>query len=84
MSLISTNIDREELSKWLCELFEEPLENITPETSREDIPGWDSLGVLVLMANLDEKFGIVLTENEITDLKCVGDIFQLIENNARK
>lgn len=70
--------------QWVADLFEEPVENITPETSREDIPGWDSLGVLVLMANLDERFGIVLNESEIAELHSVNDIFQLIENHTQK
>lgn len=76
--------NRVELTKWISEIFEEPLENIRHDSTRDTIPGWDSLGVLVLMANLDEKFGIVLTADEIAKLQSVDDIFRLIENNAQQ
>ena len=61
--------NRVELTTWIAELFEEPLENIRPDSTCDTIPGWDSLGVLVLMANLDEKFGIILTADEIAKLQ---------------
>ena len=73
-------VDRADLLKWLEELFEEPVGNITSDTRREDIPGWDSLGVLVLMANLDERFGIVLSEDKISNLHTINDILLVIEN----
>ena len=35
---------------WIAEIFEEPPEGVSADTPREEIPGWDSLGVLTLMA----------------------------------
>ena len=71
-----------ELLQWLADLFEEPLVNVRPETPREEIPGWDSLGVLVLMANLDERFGILLSESEIADLQSIGEVLTLINERG--
>ena len=74
---------QEELLQWIAELFEDTVENIKPETKREDIAAWDSLGVLTLMAGLDEKFGIVLSENEISSLKKVDDILNVLRRNGK-
>ena len=52
----------QEALKWIAELFEEPVENIRPETKQDEVEGWDSLGVLSLMAGLDEEFDILMTE----------------------
>ena len=75
-------MNMEEALTWIADLFEEPVENIQPETLKEDIPAWDSLGVLALMASLDEDFGILLTEEEMQALEKVNDIFDLIKRNG--
>ena len=75
-------MNMEEALAWIADLFEEPVENIQPETLKEDIPAWDSLGVLALMASLDEDFGILLTEEEMQALEKVDDIFDLIRRNG--
>jgi acyl carrier protein len=66
---------------WVADLFETPVEAIQPETKKEEIEAWDSLGVLNLMARLDEEFQILLTEEEIQELKSVGDILNLLRRH---
>ncbi len=73
----------EEALTWVADLFEEPVENIQPETLKEDIPAWDSLGILTLMASLDENFGILLTDEEMQELQKVEDIFELLRLNGQ-
>ena len=73
----------EEALMWVADLFEESVEDITPETLREDIPAWDSLGVLTLMAELDENFGILLTEEEMQKLQKINDIFEILRREER-
>ena len=68
----------DEVLKWIAELFEEPVENIVPARLRDDIPAWDSLGVLNLIAGLDEDFNIQLSDEDILELKSVGDIISLL------
>jgi acyl carrier protein len=68
---------------WVAFLFEEPPEKIQPDTKREDIPAWDSLGVLTLMAALDEKFDILLTEEEMQTMKSVQDILNILDKNGK-
>lgn len=67
---------------WVAELFETPVEKIRPETKRAEIDAWDSLGILTLMAKLDEDFQILLTEEEIQQLRSVDDILNLLRKRG--
>ena len=71
-----------EALKWIAELFEEPVENIRPETKQDEVDGWDSLGVLSLMAGLDEEFDILMSEEEMQNLHTVADILEVLKKNG--
>lgn len=68
----------DEILAWVAEIFETPLEMIGPETKREEIEAWDSLGILTLIARMDEDFHILLTDEEIQRLRSVGDIVDFL------
>ncbi len=68
----------DEILAWVAEIFETPLEKIRLETKREDIEAWDSLGILTLIARMDEDFHILLTDEEIQRLRSVGDIVDFL------
>jgi acyl carrier protein len=67
---------------WIANLFEEPVENIDVDTKRDKIPAWDSLGVLSLIAALDEEFDIQLSENDILEMKSVESILELFKSRG--
>lgn len=73
----------DEALAWVAEMFEEGRENVHETTPRDAIPGWDSLGQLVLMSGLDERFGIRLTEGELSKLRSVRDILDILQRNGR-
>ena len=66
---------------WISETFEEPPGRIGLGTVREEIPGWDSLGTLSLIAALDERFDIHLSEQDIESLQSVKDILELLRRH---
>jgi len=68
----------DDILAWVAEIFETPLEKIRPETKREEIEAWDSLGILTLIARMDEDFHILLTDEEIQRLRSVGDIVDFL------
>ena len=76
-------MSQEEILRWLAELFEQEPEKVRPETLREDIPTWDSLGVLTLMAAMDKKFGVLLTNREIEAMKRVDDVLEVLKKNGK-
>lgn len=69
--------------EWIANLFEISPEQLTPDTLRDAISAWDSLGVLTLMASLDSDFGIVLTDDEVQEIKKVGDILDIMRRNGK-
>lgn len=69
--------------EWIAKLFEISPELLTPDTRRDAIAAWDSLGVLTLMASLDSDFGIVLTDDDVQGIKKVGDILDVMQRNGK-
>ena len=72
-----------EAIEWIAELFEEPVENTTHETLRDEIPAWDSLGILTLMARMDEDFEILLEEEEVQELRSINDILEALRRHGK-
>jgi acyl carrier protein len=68
---------------WIAEVFEESPERIKADTLRKAIVGWDSLGTLVLIAALDERADIHLTEKDINGMQSVGDILEILRRNGK-
>lgn len=68
---------------WIAQVFEMPPGQLTPDTHRDAVPAWDSLGVLTLMASLDSDFGIVLTDEDIQAVKTVGDILDVMRRHGK-
>lgn len=62
-------------------VFNEPAGSLTPGTARDDLPGWDSMGALLLMAELDERFGIVLTPEQSKTMTRIVDVLDLLRTN---
>jgi acyl carrier protein len=72
-----------EALEWIAELFEEPKDRIQANTARGDVPAWDSLGQLVLMSALDQRFGIRLTQDELASLRSIRDILTILGSHGR-
>jgi acyl carrier protein len=74
---------QEDALLWIAELFEESDGNIRPETARDAIPTWDSLGVLTLMAGLSERFDITVETDELSGMKTVDDILAVLRKAGK-
>lgn len=72
-----------EALNWIAELFELDASTITVDTPRRDIATWDSLGVLTLMAGLDEKFDLAVTDDDMRELQKIGDIIDLLARHGK-
>ena len=73
-----------EALEWIANLFEEPPGRITSDTIRSDVPAWDSLGQLILMAALDQQWGIRLSQRELPSLTSVGDVLAILGRSWRE
>jgi acyl carrier protein len=72
-----------EILTWVAEVFEMPADGMRPEMKRDEIQAWDSLGILTLIARMDEDFQVLLTEDEIQELRTVGDIIGVLRKHGR-
>lgn len=66
----------------LAEAFNEPIENLKPELARESVPGWDSMGALLLIAELDERFGLELTADTSKSMQRIGDVLDYLRQRG--
>lgn len=76
-------MNNQECLQWIADLFEESVEDLRPETSRDDILAWDSLGSLTLIAGMDDDFGILLNDEDIQGMKKVNDILVILQKNGK-
>ena len=72
----------DEALHWIAEIFEAPPEEVKVTSPRSAIPGWDSLGMLSLMAGLDERFNIQIKDDDIGKLRCVNDILDVLRQRG--
>ena len=72
-----------EALSWIAKTFDEPRDAITPATNRDQIAAWDSLGTLTLMSDLDQHFGILLTDEEIRSMRSVADILEVLRKHGK-
>jgi len=73
----------EQALAWIAEMFEEPKGRIGRDTPRSDIAAWDSLGQLILMSALDQRFGIRLNQAELASFSSVQDVLNVLANHRR-
>ena len=55
---------------------------ITPATSRRDVPKWDSLQHVALVAAIEEQFGITLSMDEMVEIRSVKDICNILDRHG--
>lgn len=75
-------ISEAEAIRMFAECFDVPAESLTPNTARSAVPGWDSMGALMLMAELDERFSLELTAEVSRAMKTVDDALALLRQHG--
>ena len=75
-------MSREEVFEKLDQVFQDVFDDeslhVTDETTAADVDGWDSLEHIDLMASVERAFGIRFYMGEITRMKNVGEMADLI------
>lgn len=77
---------RDEISAGLAEILEEVAgvspDDVTVEKSFTDDLDVDSLSMVEVVVAAEEKFGVKIPDNEVQNLKTVGDAVGYIEKNV--
>lgn len=66
----------------IAEIFEETAESIVPERKLDSMNAWDSMGILTFIAELDEKYDVILSTDEIQKLTTIQDILATLNNHG--
>ena len=61
-----------------AEVFAIPEETVHDSLPLRDIPSWDSMSHMMLIARVEEVFSIELTGDEIADFRTVQDVRQAL------
>lgn len=74
----------ENLIEAIADVLEIDKENITEESKFDDDLGADSLDVMEIIMNLEEKFNIQIPVEAASNIKTVGDAAKEIEKAINK
>ena len=75
-------MEREEVFERLNNVFRDIFDDdsivVTEETTSNDIEDWDSLEHIKLVVAVEQEFGIKFNMNEVTTMKNVGEMVDII------
>ena len=70
------------LTKVFREVFDDDSIELTPETTANDIEEWDSIEHINLIAAVEDAFGMRFQMREVSGMKNVGEMVQIIESRT--
>jgi acyl carrier protein len=70
----------DKLNEVFREVFADDEISLTPETTADDIEGWDSLSHVNLIIAVEMKFDIEFTQKEIRSFSNVGEMAACVES----
>ncbi len=66
------------LNKVFRTIFDDENITVNEETTSDDIEDWDSLEHINLIVAIEQEFGIKFSMGEVTNMKNVGDMVNII------
>lgn len=67
------------LNEVFRDIFDDPTLTVREETTAADVPGWDSLTHITLLAAIEDEFNITFAMKDVVAMKNVGDLARVIE-----
>lgn len=68
----------------ISEQLDVKADDITEDSNIQDDLGADSLDVVDLVMAIEDEFGVEIPEDQVENIKTVGDIVKFIEDNSDK
>jgi acyl carrier protein len=69
----------EKLTELFRELFADDMIVLTPQTTANDIEGWDSFNHISVIVAVETRFGVKMSTGEIENLANVGALVSAIQ-----
>jgi len=73
----------EKLTTILRDVFDDDRLVAAPSLTADQVDGWDSFGHLRLIFTVEKSFGVNFAASEITGLKNLGELAELIDSRAK-
>ena len=70
----------EKLNNVFIDVFDDESIQVTDSTTADDIADWDSLEHINLIVAVEQEFGIKFNMNEVTSMKNVGEMVDIISS----
>lgn len=68
-----------QIRETIASTLQKPLEIVGPQAEQDDVEGWDSLGQLNIIMELEERFGVSFTTEQVIQMRSVPQIATTIE-----
>ena len=54
---------------------------LSPDSVLKDIPGWNSMHILLLVSMIDYRYQVLLSGEQLKNVVTVNDLFELVKEN---
>lgn len=71
---------QEKVFEIIAKVCETEVTNVTLESTIGDFPGWDSMGHLTILQQVEEEFDINFEPEEMMELEDANDIVKAVES----
>jgi acyl carrier protein len=72
------------LNKVFRQVLEDDTLELTPETTADDVEGWDSMNHIFIVVELEKRFGVKFQAAEMEELKNVGELVTLVKEKLAR
>lgn len=72
------------LNRVFQEVFDDSSIRVTPQTTADDIDDWDSLEHITLISAVEREFRMKFKMGEISSMRNVGEMAQIILERAKR
>ena len=73
----------ERLNGVFRDVFDDDSIEVNPNTTADDIEDWDSLNHITLIDAVESEFGVKFTIGEVSGMKNVGEMAEIIQKRAK-
>lgn len=74
----------DELNAVFRQVLEDDSIELTPSTTADDVEGWDSMSHILIVVELEKRFGVKFHAAEMEELKNVGELASLLQAKLAK
>lgn len=72
------------LNRVFQEVFDDDSIRVTPQTTADDIDDWDSLEHITLISAVEREFRMKFKMGEISSMRNVGEMAQIVMERAKR